>query len=171
MKKKFFNFWILNLGHCDLFVFSLSPDNRHNGDFELSYLLLFLSFLLCFKCFRVEPSSSDIAAYSEPDFDRCTRAFGSVHGRSEHREYYIFYSLEGELMDWFLTLSRDDLSSFDKIKECFLTKYQHKIESKPTFHNLSRETMKSGEEWVTFANRWWEMVARLGLDIPERQVI
>ena len=67
-------------------------------------------------------------------------------------------------MDCFLTLSSDDLSSFDKIKECFLTKYQHKIESKPTFHDLSRESMNLGKEWVTFANRWREMAARSGLD-------
>ena len=31
--------------------------------------------------------------------------------------------------------------------------------------------MKLGEEWVTFANRWWEMATKSGLDIPERQVI
>ena len=35
----------------------------------MSYLLLFLPFLLYFKCFRVEPSSSDLAANSKPDSD------------------------------------------------------------------------------------------------------
>ena len=68
--------------------------------------------------------------------------------------HLFFYSLEGEPMDWFLTLSKDDLSSFDQIRECFLTKYQHKIVSKTTFHDLSRESMRPEEEWVTFANRW-----------------
>ena len=48
----------------------------------------------------------------------------------------FFYSLEGEPMDWFLTLSKEDLSSFNKIRERFLTKYQHKIDPKPTFHDL-----------------------------------
>ena len=85
--------------------------------------------------------------------------------------HLFFYSLEGEPMDWFLTLSGDNLNSFNKIRECFLTKYQHKIVSKPTFHDLSRESMKPGEEWVTFANRWRDMATRSSLDIPERQVV
>ena len=59
--------------------------------------------------------------------------------------HLFFYSLTGEPMDWFLTLSKEDLSSFDKIRESFLTKYQHKIDPKPTFHDLSKEVMKQGE--------------------------
>ena len=59
--------------------------------------------------------------------------------------HLFFYSLEGEPMDWFLTLSKEDLSSFDKIRESFLTKYQHKIDPKPIFHDLSKEVMKQGE--------------------------
>ena len=85
--------------------------------------------------------------------------------------HLFFYSLEGEPIDWFLTLSKEDLNSFDKIRESFLTKYHHKIDPKLTFHDLSKEVMRRGESWVTFANRWREMAARSGLTIPERQVV
>ena len=74
--------------------------------------------------------------------------------------HLFFYSLEGEPMDWFHTLSKEDLSSFKKIRESFLTKYQHKIDQKSTSHDLSKEVIKQDKNWVTFANRWREMTAK-----------
>ena len=54
--------------------FSLSPD-LIDTVVTLIYLIFFFSFLFpFFKCFRVKSSFSDIAANSEPDSDRCTRA-------------------------------------------------------------------------------------------------
>ena len=75
--------------------------------------------------------------------------------------HLFFYSLEGEPMEWFMSLSKEELSSFEWIWESFLFKYQHKIDPKPTFLDLAKEMMKPDEDWFSYANSWRDMASRL----------
>ena len=74
-------------------------------------------------------------------------------------------------MEWFMSLNKEELSSFKQIQENFLLKYQYKVEPKPTFLNLAKEMMEPSENWFTYANRWRDMAARSGLEIAERQMV
>ena len=85
--------------------------------------------------------------------------------------HLFFYFLEGEPMEWFMSLSKEELSSFKRIQESILLKYQYKVEPKPTFLDLAKEMMEPSEDWFTYANRWRDMAARSGLEISERQMV
>ena len=85
--------------------------------------------------------------------------------------HLFFYSLEGELMEWLISLSREELSNFDQIRESFLFKHHHKIDPKLTFLDLAKEMMKSDEDWFIYANWWRDMASMSGLIILERQMI
>ena len=85
---------------------------------------------------------------------------------------YLFErSLEGDALEWFYTLSIEDMQDFFKIRDKFFEKYSHRIECVPTLTDMIAEKMKPDEDFVQFVDRWRLLVVKMRISIYESEQI
>ncbi|KAK1301744.1 hypothetical protein QJS10_CPB12g00992 [Acorus calamus] len=85
---------------------------------------------------------------------------------------YLFpLSLEGIALQWFTSLTRNDLQTFPDIVQKFFNRFSFQARRAPSPADLVAEKMQPGEDFVRFVNQWRDMAIRSGISLPESQQV
>lgn len=76
-------------------------------------------------------------------------------------------NLGKEASKWFYSLENQSITSYEKLKQEFLTQYQHNIKRKPTLVDLERMRQGENQSFDEFVKAWRKIAKFINLSEKE----